>query len=414
MSPVRRVTARVFAGTESATGLVVVAAVVVALVWANLGPGGYESLWTKKLTVGLDPWGLSKDLRHWVNDGLMTLFFFVVGLEVKRELVIGELRRPRAAAVPLLAGVSGAVLPALLFVALAGAQLRSAWGIPMATDVALAVGVLALLGRRVPAGARLLLLSIAIVDDVLAILVIAVVYTDALAVGWLATALGALAVVVLLRRFGAASPWAYAVPGLVAWWATAQSGVHATVAGVALAALTPATPVAGRQVLQELEHRLHPLSAWLAVPLFALANAGVRLDGVDVGGRLALAITVGLLVGKPLGVAGSVLVARRFGLVALPRGLDARRLWGLGALAGIGFTVSLFVAGLAVDSPLALAQAKVAVLGASTVAAVVGVLLLRGRRLAGGAASAASPRGARAARRSRVSAGAGDEGAARG
>ena len=382
MGPARRITARVFAGTESATGLAVVAAVVAALVWANVGPGAYESLWTTKVAVGLDPWGLSKDVRHWVNDGLMTLFFFVVGLEIKRELVTGELRRPRAAAVPLLAGISGAVLPALLFVALAGADLRSAWGIPMATDIALAVGVLALLGRRVPAGARLILLSIAIVDDLLAILVIAVVYTDALAVAWLGAALAALAVVVLLRRCGAASPLAYVVPGLVAWWGTAQSGVHATVAGVALAALTPATPVAGRRVLHELEHRLHPLSAWLVVPLFALANAGVRLDGVDVGGRLTLAIVVGLLVGKPLGVAGSVLLARRFGLVALPTGVDARRLWGLGALAGIGFTVSLFVAGLAVDTPTALGEAKVAVLAASAAAAVVGVLLLQGHRAA--------------------------------
>ena len=382
MTPARRITARVFADTESATGLVVVSAVMAALVWANVGPGAYESLWTTKVTVGLDPWGLSKDLRHWVNDGLMTLFFFVVGLEIKRELVTGELRRPRAAAVPLLAGISGAVLPALLFVALAGADVRSAWGIPMATDIAIAVGVLALLGPRVPAGARLLLLSVAIVDDLLAILVIAVVYTDTLAIGWLAAALGALAVVVLLRRCGAASPLAYVVPGLVAWWGIAQSGVHATVAGVVLAALTPALPVAGRPVLHELEHRLHPLSAWLVVPLFALANAGVQLDGVDVGGRLTLAIVVGLLVGKPLGVAGSVLVARRLGLVALPTGLDVRRLWGLGALAGIGFTVSLFVAGLAVDTPAALAEAKVAVLAASTAAALVGVVLLRGRRAA--------------------------------
>ncbi len=223
---------------------------------------------------------LVEDLQHWVNDALMVLFFFVVGLEIKRELVTGELRDPRATTLPAVAALGGVVLPALLFLGLVGSGPGSrGWGIPMATDIAFAVGVLALLGDRVPGGAKLLLLSIAIVDDILAIGVIAVVYTQGVSLAWLAAAVGLLGVVVVLRRVGVVDVWPYVVVGVAVWLATFESGVHATIAGVALGLLTPAGEVGGRPVLQELEHRLHPVSAFVVVPLFALANAGVDLRG---------------------------------------------------------------------------------------------------------------------------------------
>jgi Na+:H+ antiporter, NhaA family len=371
-----------FLHTEAAGGLFLLAATVVALGWANSPfAAGYESLWGRELTIGAGPLAVTEDLKHWVNDGLMALFFFVVGLEIKRELVVGELRDPRRASLPVLAAVGGVVVPAGIFLLLnAGGEGAGGWGIPMATDIAFAVGVLAVLGSRVPAGAKVFLLTLAIVDDILAITVIAVFYSSQLAVGWLAVAAGGMALIVVLRRLGIRAVRAYIPLGLLVWLATLESGVHATIAGVALGLATPARPVQGRPVLAQLQHRLHPVSSYLVIPLFALANAGVPLGG-DALGRaarspVAWGVALGLLAGKILGVAAASLAAVRLRLGALPDDLTMRHVLGLASLAGIGFTVSLFIAELAYPGSDLVDLAKVGILAGSLVSGLTGAALL--------------------------------------
>ncbi|XAS76281.1 Na+/H+ antiporter NhaA [Dermatophilaceae bacterium Sec6.4] len=376
-----------FLHDEAAGGIVLVLAAVVAVIWANSSfSGSYESLWGFRLTLGRGSLSVTEDLQHWVNDGLMAIFFFVVGLEIKRELVIGELRDRRAAVLPAVAAVGGVVLPALIFVALARGEASSGWGIPMATDIAFAVGVLALLGSRVPAGAKLLLLTIAIVDDIIAITVIAIFYSGGVSIGWLAASVAGLLIVVGLRRMGVHAIWPYVVVGVGVWLATLESGVHATIAGVALGLLTPAGKVSGRDVLSTLEHRLHPYSAFAIVPLFALANAGVDFRGGLLGqatsNSLTWAIAAGLLLGKIIGISAAVGICVRTGLGRLPDGVQAVHVVGVAAVAGIGFTVSLFIAELAYDQDELVQTAKVGIFFGSIAAAVLGaaILLIVGRR----------------------------------
>lgn len=378
---------RNFLRMEAAGSVVLFAAATVALLLANSALSEvYDTVVHFELRVGAGALSITQDLQHWVNDALMAIFFFVVGLEIKRELVNGELRDRRAAALPAVAALGGALLPALIFLALVGDGPGSrGWGIPMATDIAFAVGVLALLRDRVPAGAKLLLLSIAIIDDIVAIAVIATVYTATLSLPWLGAAVGGLLSVLVLRRLGVAQIWPYVVVGVFVWLATFESGVHATIAGVALGLLTPAGEVGGRNVLEVLEHRLHPLSAFLIVPLFAFANAGVDLRGGVLGeavsGSLASAVAVALVVGKIVGIGGAALLAQRMGAGALPAGVQTRHVWGLAALGGIGFTVSLFVADIAYDAAALTDQAKVGIFAGSLISAVVGSLVLgSGRR----------------------------------
>ncbi len=369
-----------FIHDEMVGGLVLAAATVLALTWANLWPGSYESLWGWDLSLGI----LHLDLHGWVNDGLMALFFFVVGLEIKRELVVGELSSPRDAAMPVLAALGGMALPASLYLLVnLGSATTRGWGIPMATDIAFVLGALALLGSRVPSGLRLFLLAVAIVDDLGAIAVIAVAYSSGLSAGYLAAALGILGFVVLLRWIGASRPIVYLLPAVALWFVVHESGVHATVAGVALGLLTPAQPIAGRDIINDLQHRLHPLSALVVVPLFALANAGVVVRGDTLAdladSRVAWGIGLGLVVGKAVGIAGTALIAQRLGLGRLPADLTTRHVVGGAALAGVGFTVALFVAELSFTGE-GLAEAKLAVLAASLVAGVTGSLLLGVRR----------------------------------
>jgi NhaA family Na+:H+ antiporter len=311
----------------------------------------------------------------------MVIFFFVIGLEIKRELVVGELRDPRVAALPALAAVGGVVVPALVYLAIVGGgEAARGWGIPMATDIAFAVGILALLGRRASAGAKLFLLSVAIVDDIIAILVIAVFYSSSINLWWLAGALVGLLAVVGLRRLGVVSPWGYVPLGVVVWVATLESGVHATLAGVALGLLTPARPVAGRDVLEELEHALHPVSAFLVIPIFAVANAGVDLRGGVLGAafgqQLTWAVIAGLVLGKIIGIAGVAHLVRRRRWGTLPADMHPKEIVGVAALGGIGFTVSLFITDLAFTDPGLIDQAKVGILTASAAAAVIGTVLL--------------------------------------
>ena len=387
-------------------------AALVALVWAN-SPwrGAYQDLWHTQVQLTVGGFGVEDDLRHLVNDGLMALFFLVVGLEIKRELVAGDLRDRRVAALPALAALGGMVVPVALYLAFnAGTPGAAGWGVPMATDIAFALGVLALLGSRVPPALKLFLLTLAIVDDVGAIVVIAVAYTDDLDPAALAVAAGLVVVAAACVRARVWSPGVYVVLGLACWLATYESGVHATLAGVAFGLLAPARPLApgdvARQwaedlsdepsaaemrslttvanetvsVAERVEHRLHPYTSFLVVPIFALANAGVRLTGdalADAGPRrVALGVVVGLVVGKLAGITLASALAVRLRLTALPPGVTWPQVVGIAALAGIGFTVSLFVGGLAFDDPALGRAATVAVLAASVAASLLGVALV--------------------------------------
>jgi NhaA family Na+:H+ antiporter len=371
-----------FLKTEEGGGFALLAGSIVALLWVNVfGIGGYESFWHTELTIGIGQASISEDLGHWVNDGLMTLFFFLISLEIKREVVHGELRRPRQAALPVIAAAGGVAVPILIFLALtAGTSATSGWGIPMATDAAFAIAALALLGDRVGVGAKLFLVTIAVVDDVLAIAVIAIAYTSELSLPWLLAAIGLLAAIVAMRRLGIAAIWPYAIVGVLVWIATFESGVHATIAGVALAFLTPARPVGGRRVIEELEERIHPLTSFVVLPVFALANAGVEIGGDALGegdgARVALAVALGLVVGKLIGISAATMLAMRLRIAVLPEGVDVRSVIGIAALAGIGFTVSLFIAALAYDDPLLVESAKLGILAGSVVSAMIGVALL--------------------------------------
>jgi NhaA family Na+:H+ antiporter len=380
-SPARRGPLTEFLHDEAAGGIVLLAAAVAAMVWANSpARDAYTSLWTTELNV----LGIHEDLQHWVNDGLMALFFFVVGLEIKRELVDGELSDRRAAALPALAATAGALAPAGLFVLLAGGGAGgSGWAIPMATDIAFAIGILAVLGNRVSAGVKLLVLAIAVVDDIIAIAVIAVFYSEHIHLGWLAAAVAAVALIVVLRRAGVIRVAVYVAVGMFLWVATLESGVHATVAGVVLGLLTPAGRVGGRPLLEQLEHRMHPLTSFVVVPLFALANAGVYLGGgalsAAASSRVTWAIVVGLVLGKLIGVGGAIRGGLRTGAGVLPAGVTGREVWGAAALAGIGFTVSLFIAGLAYDTAALESQAKVGIFAASILGGAVGAAILARR-----------------------------------
>ncbi len=371
-----------FLRTEAGGGFALLAGSVIALLWVNiLGIDGYESVWHTELAIGIGSLTIDEDLGHWINDGLMTLFFFLISLEIKREVVHGDLRKPRQAALPVLAAAGGVIMPVALFLILtSGTSATGGWGIPMATDAAFAIAALALLGDRVGVGAKLFLVTIAVVDDVAAILVIAVAYTSDLSIAWLGAALVLLGGVVLMQRLGVSRIAAYVVVGVLVWIATLESGVHATIAGVALAFLTPANPIKGHNVIEELEERIHPWTSFLVLPLFALANAGVVIGGEALGEgdgmRVAVAVVVGLFVGKLVGISAATALAVRLRLGVLPEGVGMRSVIGIAALAGIGFTVSLFIAALAFDDPLLVDSAKIGILAGSILSAALGIAIL--------------------------------------
>src|SRR6478735_8772173 len=385
---------REFLRVEAAGSILLMLAAVVALVWANSPwASSYDALWHTHLSIDVGPLHLDESLQHWVNDALMAIFFFVVGLEIKYELVNGDLRDPRTAALPIVAAVGGMVVPAGIYVALnpPGSDGSAGWGIPMATDIAFAVGVLGVLGRRIPSAARLFLLTLAIVDDIGAILVIAVFYTSDLSLTWLAIAVGLLGLMVVARMLRIWSLVVYAVLGVGVWFALLESGVHATLAGVAIGLLAPATPLLQESVsvVERLISALHPVSAYVVLPIFALANAGVELGAIGkvFTEPVGVGIILGLVLGKPIGIYATSFLAVRLGIAKLPEDTSWPMVLGLGAVAGIGFTVSIFIAGLSFPgADLLTEEAKIAILLASLIAAVVGVALLlaatRGRAAA--------------------------------
>jgi NhaA family Na+:H+ antiporter len=383
-----------FLHTEAAGGVALLAATAIALMWANsVWQAGYVDLWQRQLTIGVGGHDISLDLREWINEGLMAVFFFVVGLEIKRELVVGELRRPRRAALPVIAAFGGMILPAAVYATFnAGGDGSRGWGIPMATDIAMAVGVLSLLGAVVDPSLKLFMLALAIVDDIGAIVVIAVFYSDGLDAWAAIVAIGLVAAVLVCRAAGVRAVAVYAVLAVVLWVAVYESGIHATIAGVILGLLTPTTPRRpeepdGPSTVEWLEHVLHPWSSFVIVPLFALANAGVVISAEALADAwsspIAHGVVAGLVIGKLVGVSLFTWLAVRFGLGELPAGTSWRAVIGLGALAGIGFTVSLFVTGLAFDDPAQQDIAKIGILAASTLAAVLGsAILLQARSAA--------------------------------
>lgn len=368
--------------TEAAGAVAIGIAVAIALFLSNSPWAHAYAHWTQhELTVGAGAFAVTHSVSAWVNEGLMTIFFFVVGLELKRELVTGELRDRRAAMLPVIAALGGILVPAAIFVALnaGGAGLR-AWAVPTTTDTAFAVGLLALLGARVAPNAKVLLLSIAIVDDLCAILVIAFAYSSGIEPIWIVASVLAVAGIVALQRAGARSPAAYLLPAVALWFAISEAGFHATVAGVILGFLTPLQDRTGEPVLSRLASRLQPWAALLVVPVFALVNAGMALDATSVRGAvgaLGIGIAGGLVVGKLVGVLVFATVALRTGVASLPAGVDRRVLLGVAAATGVGFSVSLFIAELALTGD-ALGHAKIGILAGSLLsAALAGALLTR-------------------------------------
>ena len=414
-TPARRVIRplRDFLATQAASGILLVLAAGVALVWANSPwKGAYHALWASRLDVHVAGRVLALDLRHWVNDGLMALFFFVVGLEIKRELAEGELKDPRRAALPAFAALGGMIVPAMLFAAFnRGGAGGHGWGIPMATDIAMALGVLALLGPRVHPSLKLFLLALAIVDDIGAIIVIAGFYSIGIDGRMLALAAALVGLVIAAKWFGVYHVGAYVVLGAALWLATHEAGIHATIAGVVLGLLAPTKPIVISELVDEavlgdistfetaeetsrlarqsvsvvewLEHRLHPWTSYVIVPLFALANSGISVDVPSLRrastSAVTLGVIVGLVVGKTIGISLASWIAVRTGVASLPEGVTWRTLVGAAALAGIGFTVSMFVAGLAFTDPAVEGDAKLGIVAASLIAAVVGTLVLRSK-----------------------------------
>jgi len=417
-----------FIHTEASGGILLFIATIIALIWANSPwSSDYFDFWHSYVTIQLGDYGMSMSLGHWINDGLMAIFFFVVGLEIKREFLVGELSSFRQALLPIVAAVGGALLPAIIYIAMnAGSEGSRGWGVPMATDIAFALGVLAVLGSRVPTGLKVFLTALAIVDDILAVLVIAIFYTDSIKLEYLLLGLGIILLLLIFNHAGIRQTVIYGVLGLVVWIAFIESGVHATVAGVLLAMTIPsrtridsdefversrgaidefenASAIGGTNMLtnkghlaalhelevvsdhaqapmQKLEENLHGWVAFLIVPIFALANAGVSIgDNIDeaLTSSISLGVVFGLFFGKQIGITLTTWALVRAGYSSLPEGVNWRQIYGAACLAGIGFTMSLFIADLAFIDEQNLAIAKIGILGASIIAGVVGFTLLR-------------------------------------
>jgi NhaA family Na+:H+ antiporter len=417
-----------FVATETAGGIVLLFFTVLALVWANSPRADdYFALWERTASIGLEGMMMTKTLHHWINDGLMVVFFLLVGLEIKREVFVGELSALKPAALPIAAAIGGMLVPAAIYAAFnGGGPGARGWGVPMATDIAFALGVLALLGDRIPAGVRVFLAALAIVDDIGAVLVIAVFYTPSLSLSALGVAGAVFVLLLVCNRVGVRHPGVYALLGVALWVAILSSGIHATIAGVLLAAAIPSrtridedtfaaraeltisefreasdpdartvlSNPAQQEALHDLEraieavqspllrveHGLHRIVAFVIMPLFAFANAGVRLSAATFEGLawpVVLGVAVGLVGGKVVGIMLASWTAVRLRAAALPSQATWPAIWGVSWLGGIGFTMSLFVATLAFGAGPLLDSAKIGILAASVVAGTVGAMVLR-------------------------------------
>jgi len=398
-----------FLHKEASAGILIIIAAIIAIIWAN-SPWheSYHDLWNAHIGIDVGGHLLELNLREWINDLAMVLFFFVVGLEIKREITEGELRDPRQAALPVIGAIGGMVVPAAIFALLnAGGEGASGWGIPMATDIAIVIGIVTLLGTRAPSWAKIFLLALAIVDDIGAIVVIAVFYSDGVSFIWLAIAIGSFVLAALIKN---RVPFigVYVAIGGLCWFALHEAHIHPTLAGVAFGLLAPVRPRNARVLVDEhalaehpgydaafklsrqaresvsivewLEHRLHPWSAFVVVPIFALANAGVRIEASELGGMVTNAVTwgviLGLVVGKMIGISAFTLLAVAFKVARLPKGVTPRYVIGAGALGGIGFTVSLFITELAFGESILAEDARLGVVVASLAAALIGSAIM--------------------------------------
>ncbi len=400
---------RTFLATESAGGVVLAVAAVVALAWANSPwSAGYHDLWHTGFGLRLGRHRLDLDLREWVSDGLMTIFFLVAGLEIKREVVHGELRDRRQAALPVVAAIGGMIVPALLYLTVNVGRSGAGWAVPMATDIAMVTGVLALIRRRIHPMLPLLMLAVAIVDDIGSIVVLTVGLGGRLAVGWLGLAALAVVAAIGLVRTGMRSTAPFVALGVVCWYGLHRGGVPPTLAGVAFGLLAPtvplidevdqaelvdvSTPSAARRSVQiavhavstveRLELVIHPWTSFLIVPVFALANAGIPLGGDSLsrtaGSPVFWGVVIARVIGKPLGIVGAVIIARRLHLVRLPDGITGRDITGIGLLAGMGFAVAIFIAGRSL--PAAGAEiATTGVLVSMLVSGALGIAVLTRR-----------------------------------
>ena len=386
---------REFLRLEASGGLILIGAAIAALALSNSPYAGhYEAFRNLTLSVSLGETGLSKPLLLWINDGLMAIFFLLVGLEVKREILEGQLSSRSQIALPAIAAVGGMAVPAAIYVAfnIGDPVALRGWAIPAATDIAFALGILALLGSRAPVSLKVFLTAVAIIDDLGAILIIAIFYTSQLSLASLALAGACLVVLAVLNRLRVTRITAYAIVGLVLWVCVLNSGVHATLAGVVLALAIPlrARNEDGHSPLRHLEHLLHPWVAFGILPLFAFANAGVHLVGLAVSDLLhpvSLGIAAGLFIGKLLGVFGFTWIATRLGLCQRPEGTTWLQFIGVCALTGIGFTMSLFVGTLAFEDPEFGARVRIGVLAGSVLSALAGYIILRTARSPAAAAT---------------------------
>lgn len=375
-----------FFKTSAAGGIVLVFAAALSMVMSNSALADfYNNLLHMKVSVLFGDVGLSKTLHHWINDGLMAIFFFMVGMEIKYEMARGHLSRRDQALLPAIAAIGGMALPALVFYMIVNAhhpELINGWAIPSATDIAFALGILALLGDRVPASLKVLLMAIAVLDDLGAVIVIALFYTADLSFAALAFSAIFIGVLFMLNRFKVSSPAAYVLAGVALWLAVLESGVHATLAGVITAMFIPLDNKtdSGHSMLEDMVHKLHPWVAFMIMPIFAFANAGVSLEGLSFNNLLdpiPLGIAAGLFAGKQLGIFATIWLAVKAGISRLPNNAHWRHIYGVSLLCGIGFTMSLFIGSLAYHDPFLNNEVRLGVLTGSTLSAVLGYVVLR-------------------------------------
>ena len=415
-----------FGLTETSSGIVLLSVTVIALIWANVSTSSYEGVWETKASINIGTLCLEHSLRDWINDGLMTIFFLSVGLEIKREMLVGELSSFRQAILPVVAAAGGMLAPALLFtLCAAGSDIANGWGIPTATDIAFALGAITMVGKNAPPGLRIFLVALAIADDLGAILVIALFYSQGINIGALLAALAVFGFLLLCNKLGVRWVVWYIVWGVLLWYLVAQSGIHATIAGVLLAISIPAwtrfdlprylrsmrnsysfletrgshnqqaladSRIIGaidnieratryaQPTLHQIEASINPWVSFVIMPLFALANAGVAINNVSwdiIANPLAQGVAAGLILGKPLGIFLGTFIIVKLGLSSLPRFCTWKHIWGMGMLGGIGFTMALFVAGLSVHSASQMDIARLSILISSFVACILGFIYLK-------------------------------------
>ncbi len=365
-------------------GLLLIAAAAIALIWDNsaLAPY-YNALLEAQGTISVSGYGLSKPILLWINEGLMAVFFLLVGLEIKQEIQTGSLSDPKNIALPILAAAGGMIVPALLFAVpnMGDPSVLNGWAVPTATDIAFAIGILALFASRAPTALKVFILTVAIIDDLGVVIVIAAFYTSELSLLSLVLGFSGCLALYALNRYGIRNTSAYLFVGLFIWICVLKSGVHATLAGVAVGLAIPGSKDKdGHSPLTEMEHNLHYPVAFIILPLFALANAGVNLAGIDfdtIMQPISMGVVLGLVIGKPLGVVAGAALAFYFLRSSLPTGMTMRHIWRAGHLAGIGFTMSLFIGSLAFSDSEQIAQVRIGILIASLLSAILGWLVLR-------------------------------------